>query len=313
MATKRRSRKDLYARLISYVNDCLMQARIAITAASNEDEYIAKEFKKDYQRQLRRVEKKLEDVTSNIVRWKDAIKNVDLEYLIQLNALYAVMKSEFEYFDRDSNMPIMAELQKEIDRCQKIVRMNPKKNVYEKTMDDYCQSITDLAYAFKAKNIFRRARARKYGLFDVHAWNVEMRALYGDTEITSNEVFNSYKLDSLTKKRSFTYIKTLVNIAFYYQTSLSTDFGESVYLMSYTTPSGMVSFKMDLSTFDIFAEIRFYNREAECGYQEAKYNVDMQTDLYKLYESFGFSQRQRRDASLKYARICELIEKYDAE
>lgn len=309
MSTKRRSRQDMYARLISYITDCLAEARAAIKEVANE-EYLPQEYKQEYRRMQRRVEEKLEKCTSEAVRWKDAIKNVDLEYVIQLNALYNAMMSEFEFFE--IRPQVLSEIEKEIKRVSTVRKMDTANNVYEKTMADYTDSLCSLAEDLREYKIIRRPRCLKYSQFDTRAFNVQLKELYEkEGGIVSNEVFNSYKLDSLSKKRSFSYIKTLVQIIVQFQAENDGFYSKDLYLMSYTTPRAMVSFKLNPSTLDIYSEIRVYDKESESGYKEATLPIKMQTDMYKIYENFGFSIRQRSDASLKFHRICEIIDKYE--
>lgn len=310
MAT-RRSRKDVYARLISYLDDCAMQSRQAVKEVMDEY-YPISEYKSEYQKKMRRIEEKLEKCTSRAIEWKNAIRNVPLEYYIQLNALYRTMLEEFEYFEVVPS--VIEELEAEIKRLNKnksFKKMDPGSCVYEKTMSDYCLSIANVTSEMYDKRIIRMRHKYKYGSFDTHAFNVQMRKLY-DEELSSNEVFNSYKLDSLTSKRSFTYIKNLVGLMLRYQSYEDSEY-DDLYLMSYTTPRAMVSIKLDSSQLTTYAEIRLYDAKENTGYKEVTVPITMQSDLYKLYQNFGFSARQRSDASLKYQRILEIFEKFDEE
>lgn len=309
MATKRRSRKDLYARLMSYIEDCGNQARSAIEEVMNE-EYLEQSYKKMYRSKMRRVEKKLEDCTAGAVRWKYAIRNVELEYVIQLNALYEAMMSEFEFFEIKPD--VVKDIEHEIKRISSIDKWDPDNCVYERTMNEYCDSITTIAMQMNRAKVLKTGSKKKYGQFDVYAWNVETRQVFRENFV-SNEIFNSYKLDSLTHKRSFSYIKNMVTLACKYPSIGEDGYDTDLYLMSYTTPQAMVSIKLDLNEMLVYAEIRIYDAASSGGYKEATVPIDMQTDMYKLYEQFGFSSRQRRDASLKYARICEIFENYEDE
>lgn len=306
MATKKRSRKDLYARLMSYIEDCGNEARSAIEEVMSE-EYLTADYKREYRRKMRRVEALLEACTSNAVRWKFAIRSINLEYVIQLNALYKAMMSEFEYFEIRPN--VVYEIEKEIKRLSQIKRWDPESCPYEKTMDDYCDSITTIAMQMCESKVLRKGAKSKYCEFDVHAWNAETREVFSRDNFLSNEVFNSYKLDSLTHKRSFSYIKNMVSLACKFPEIGENGYDCDLYLMSYTTPQAMVSVKINLNDNNsIYAEIRIFDSSEPCGYKEATVPIEMQTDMYKLYEQFGFSMRQRRDASLKYARICEIVD-----
>lgn len=307
MAAKRRSRKDLYSRLMSYIEDCGNQARSAIEEMMNED-CLDKYYKKQYRLKLRRVERLIEDCTSNVVRWKYAIRNVELEYYIQLNALYKAMMTEFEFFEIKPD--VICDIEAELERISKMKKWDPKGNVYQKTMADYSESINTIARDMMYAKVMARAKSRKYGQFDVKAWNVQIEKVF-DEDFTSNDVFNSYKLDSLTSRRSFSYIKNLVSLSLKFPSVGEDGYSQDLYLMSYTTPQAMVSIKMNMQSKAIYAEIRIYDATQECGYKEAFVDIEMQTDMYKLYEQFGFTSRQRKDASLKYARIFDLVESYE--
>ena len=221
-----------------------------------------------------------------------------------------MMRSEFDCFD--GRPAVINDIEKMINSVKKAKPITPNDCVYLRTIMDYVESIDYISQELRELRIISRARARKYGCFDAHVFNAECRECF-NKPMVDNEFFNSYKLDSLTHKRSFTYIKTLVQIAAGYAASNDTQYCRDLYFATYTTPSAMVSFKINLGTLDIYAEIRFYDRTEKCGYEETRYPLYAKSEMYKLFENFSFSDRQRRDANLKYRRIVEIIDTIEEE
>lgn len=307
---KKEKNENTAGALLKIIEICSQQAKAVIEAEMSEP-YLPSEYKEEYKRKLRRVGKKIEDLKDDIVKWRDAINDVDLEYFIRLNAIYQMMVSEFECFD--GRPAIINELEKAVNIAKKAKPVKATDCVYTKTMMDYIRSIDLTAERFRNLKVISRARARKYGTFDAYAFNVESRELF-NKEMVDNELYNSYKFDSLTHKRSFSYIKTLVQIACAYATGEEEqDYECDLYIATYTTPSAMVSFKVNLGTMDIYAEIRFYDRTEKLGYEETRYPLYAKSEMYKLFENFGFSDRQRRDANLKYRRIVEIIDSMEED
>lgn len=308
MKTKDRSECTAGA-LLKIIEICSQQSKAVIETELSEP-YLPSEYKDEYRRKLRRVGKKIADIKDDIIKWRDAINDVDFEFYIRLNAIYLMMKEEFDCFD--GYPAIIGELEKMLVAAKKFRPVRPSDCVYWTTVSDYINSIDMISNELRALKIISRARARKYGNFDTYAFNVECREILQKSMI-DNELFNSYKLDSLTHKRSFSYIKTLVQIAATYASNNETEYGCDLYIATYTTPSAMVSFKINLGTLDIYAEIRFYDRSEKNGYEETRYPLYAKSEMYKLFENFSFSDRQRRDANLKYRRIVEIIDTIEEE
>ena len=306
---KKEKSENTAGALLKIIEICSQQAKAVIEAELSEP-YLPSEYKEEYKRKLRRVGKKIENLKDDIVKWRDAINDVDLEYYIRLNAIYEMMCFEFDCFD--GRPAIINEIEKALNTAKKARPVSAADCVYSKTIMDYISSIDYISEELRMMKIISRARARKYGSFDAHAFNVESRELF-DKPMIDNELFNSYKLDSLTHKRSFSYIKTLVQIAAVYAANNETEYCCDLYIATYTTPSAMVSFKINLGTLDIYAEIRFYDRTEKLGYEETRYPLYAKSEMYKLFENFSFSDRQRRDANLKYRRIVEIIDAIEEE